>query len=231
MNKADLLKHTLEELAKTLGESTGKMNDLVREKMGEELPHRSKMEQIKIKNKLNLIEQKRNESMFAFVGASTRAKEIIKFLSEEDNKKKEQWSSISVMGGNTEDKPMEPLKVEQDKAVSGKPRDGKELDSWIKQGKAPNDTGPVYSQKSFEDEKITKDGNLIHIDTDKPVPQLYVGSVQHLNGAPDEWIGKPIKFLGRRIWAFAGRGYGHEVEVGGEYGILSLNGVTDKPTK
>jgi len=147
------------------------------------------------------------------------------------NPNNEAWSDISVMGGNTGDMPMEPLKVEQDKTTVNRPKDGKDLDTWIKGKKAPNDTGPVYSGKEFENEKITQEGNLVHKETGNPVPQLYVGSVQTMNGFPEKSLGKPIKFLGRRIWAFSGRGYGHEVEVEGQYGVLSLNGATDKPGK
>lgn len=317
MNKVDLLNHALQELSKTLGESMGKLDDSVSSKMDEEMPHKSKMEQIKMKGEMNRIEKNRNEVMLSACGAS-RAKEIIKFLdesgpyftlkkaqdlvrtnfkllSDEQLQKKfvmlrdferytnntqaymeilinggyfvnasthastglapkdiwlaqnlktaldeataernirmkrtgEAWNDPSVMGGKTDTTMPGLLKVEQ----SNRPKDGKELDAWIKQGKAPNDTGPVYSNKEFEEEEITKDGNLVNKETGNPVPQLYVGAIQGMNGVSDKWIGKPIKFLGRMIWAFAGRGYGHEVEVDGSYGVLSLNGVTDKPTK
>jgi hypothetical protein len=219
MKKADLLNSTLLELSKTLGESLDKMDTSLRSQMREEFPHRGKVFQIKMGKKISLIENQHNKAMFAVKEAS-RAKELIKFLD-----KKEDWSDISVMGGKTGGQPAN--FPEQ----ANRPKDGKELDAWIKQGKAPNDTGPVYSGKNFEDTKVTPEGNLVSAKTGNPFPMLYVGAVQQMNGAPEGWVSKPIKFTGRQIWAFAGRGDAYEVEVDGQYGVLSLNGITDKPTK
>ena len=139
----------------------------------------------------------------------------------------EQWNFVSIEGGKTGGIPASLFAQTQEQS-DGKPKNGNEVDALIKKGEIPNDTGPVYSGKSFEPIPVTKDGNLIHSVTKNPVPKLYVGEIQIMNGAPNEWVNKPISFLGRRIWAFKDRGYAYEVTVNGKYGILSLNGMTDK---